>query len=70
MPNSENYDEDATVSENNVFEEFDQPLRENGLQLGFINTQSDEYIAVLHKIQDKEKVEKAVMKMGYEYYEK
>src|SRR5690606_30527894 len=38
LPNPENYDEDLTVSEDGIFEDYDKPLRENGLQLGFIDT--------------------------------
>lgn len=68
LPNPRNFNDDSTVSE--VFEDYDKPLRENGLQLGFIDTQSDEYIVILHKIQDKEKVEQSIKEIGYDYYEK
>jgi len=69
LPKPENYSEEATVSFDNVLRDYDQPLRENGLQLGFIDTQSDEYIAILHKIEDKERVEQAVNKIGFDYYD-
>lgn len=69
LPKPEDYEKNASVSYDNVFEDFDRPLRKSGLQLGFIDTQSDEYIAILHKIQDKEKVEIAVNKIGYDYYD-
>lgn len=70
LPNESNYEEDASVSYDNVFEDFDKSLRKQGLQMGFIDTQSDEYIIVLHKISEKEKVEKAIKEIGYDYYEK
>ena len=47
-----------------------KPLREKGLQMGFIDTESDEYIAVLHKVDDKEKVIKVVNNIGYAYFDK
>ncbi len=69
LPKAENYNKRATVSEEQVFKDFDKPLREKGLQLGFIDTQSDEYVVVLHKIKHKEEVEKIIHKIGYNYYE-
>jgi len=70
LPNESDYEENASVSFDNVFEDFDKPLREKELQMGFIDTQSDEYIIVLHKITDKDKVEKAIKEIGYDYYKK
>lgn len=70
LPNPKNYGERASVAFDNIFEDFDKPLRSNGLQMGFIDTQSDEYVIFVHKIDDKEKVETAVNKIGYKYYEK
>jgi len=70
LPYASNYEENASISYDNVFEDFDKPIREEGLQMGFIDTQSDEYIIVLHKISEKEKVEKAIKEIGYNYYEK
>ncbi|TAJ05048.1 hypothetical protein DMA11_23660 [Marinilabiliaceae bacterium JC017] len=70
LPKPKSYSKEATVSFDNVFEDFDKPLRENSLQLGFIDTESDEYIVLLHKIQDKERVKQAVNKIGFDYYEK
>lgn len=69
LPTPDQYDEMATVSVNDVFEDFDRVLRQNGLQLGFIDTQSDEYVAVLHRINDKEEVKEAVAGIGYGYEE-
>lgn len=59
-----------SVSADHVLADFDKPLREKGLQLGFIDTESDEYIAVLHKIKDKGSVEKAIKRIGYKYFDK
>lgn len=70
LPNSNNYDERASVSFDNIFEDFDKPLRQNGLQIGFIDTQSDEYVIIVHKVLDKEKVQNAIHEIGYSYYEK
>lgn len=70
LPNPKNYEETASVAFDNIFEDYDKPLRNNGLQMGFIDTQSDEYVIFVHKIDDKEKVESAVEKIGYKYYEK
>lgn len=70
LPKAESYDTRASISYDNVFEDFDKPLRQNGLQLGFIDTQSDEYIVIIHKIIDKEIVGNSVNKLGYKYFEK
>lgn len=70
FPNTKDYEEDATISENNVFKYFDKPLREHGFQLGFINTQFDEYIILLHKVQDRNSIKSSIKIIGYEYYEK
>ncbi len=69
LPNIDDY-EKKSVSFDNVFEDFDKPLREIKFQMGFIDTQSDEYVIVIHKIEDKEKVIKAIHQIGYEYLEK
>ena len=70
LPNQSDYKENASVSFENVFEDFDKPIRQKGLQIGFIDTQSDEYMIILHKITDKYKVEKVIKEIGYDYYEK
>lgn len=69
LPNINDY-EKKSVSFHNVFEDFDKPLREIKFQMGFIDTQSDEYVIVIHKIEDKEKVIKAIHQIGYEYLER
>ncbi|WP_454880781.1 DUF6630 family protein [Sphingobacterium detergens] len=70
LPNESHYEENASVSFDNVFEDFDKLLRQKGLQMGFIDTQSDEYVIVLHKTTDKDKMEKVIKEIGYDYYEK
>ena len=70
LPNPTNYEKEASVSFDNVFEDYDKPLRNQGLQMGFIDTQSDEYVIFVHKISDKEEIENTISKIGYKYYEK
>ncbi|MEJ8597573.1 hypothetical protein JSO62_02525 [Riemerella anatipestifer] len=70
LPKESDYEENTSVSFDDVFEDFDKLLRQKGLQMGFIDTQSDEYVIVLHKIADKNKVEKVIKEIGYDYYEK
>jgi hypothetical protein len=69
MPTQKDYEEDASISYDGVFEDFDKPLRKNGLQLGFIYSNSDDYIILVHKVYDRKRVETAINDMGYEYYE-
>ena len=69
LPVTGNYPENTGVSQEGVFADFDKALRKNGLQLGFIDTDADEYIVLLHEIQDKARVEKAVRNIGYVYLE-
>lgn len=69
LPQPKHYHKMATITVKSVFEDFDRVLRQNGLQLGFIDTQSDEYVAVLHNINDKEAIQAAVNGIGYDYYE-
>lgn len=64
------YDNNTTVSHDNIFESFNQCLQKHNLQLGFIDTESDEYVFVIHKISDKVKVEKLVNTIGYKYFER
>lgn len=70
LPNPTNYGERASVAYDHVFEDYDKPLRENGLQMGFIDTESDEYVVFVHRCDDKEKVIKCVNGIGYRYQEK
>ncbi len=69
LPDLEDYGQRASVSHEGVFADFDKPLRKVGLQMGFIDTQSDQYIIVVHKSIDKQAVADAVKLIGYSYYE-
>lgn len=66
LPQEDKYGERASVSFDNVFKDFDKAINENGFQLSFIDTNSDQYVVVVHKIEDIEKVESAIQKIGYD----
>lgn len=70
LPESDiTYGANACVSTDHVFTGYDAIVRQTGLQIGFINTESDEYVIVVHRIIDRNEVENAVNKIGYEYFE-
>jgi len=69
LPSEDQFEDNISVSHDNVFEEYDKPLRDINFQMGFIDTNSDEYVILIHKTEDKEKVEKAVNKIEYPYFE-
>ncbi len=69
LPNPVNYGERASVSYDNVFEDYDKPLREKGLQIGFIDTQSDEYVIFIHQIAKENIIENLINNLGYNYYD-
>ncbi|MDP8162980.1 hypothetical protein QJU89_07775 [Pasteurella skyensis] len=65
------YDLDECVANTSLLENVSQFLqREHQLQLGLIDTESDEFVIIIHKIADKEKVEKWVKDIGYRYEER
>lgn len=66
LPQPENYGERASVSSDNVFKDFDKAINEKGYQLSFIDTNSDEYVIVVHKIEDLEAAKNAIRKIGYD----
>ncbi|SNR16221.1 DUF6630 family protein [Tenacibaculum jejuense] len=70
LPKHQDYNANTTVSHEGVLEDYIKPLRLIGLQLGIIDTKSDEYILLLHKQEDKEKLKIAVEGIGYTYHEK
>jgi len=51
-----------------VFRDFDKDLKKEGLQLGFFDTQSDNYIMFIHKIDNREEIEKLSSKLGLNYF--
>jgi len=63
------YGSNTSVSSCNVFADYDDILRQTGLQMGFIDTESDEYVIIVHRINDHYDVENAVSKIGYKYFE-
>ncbi len=65
LPKQEDYGPRASVSYDNVFKDFDKVLRSIGFQLSFIDTNSDAYIVVVHKVADLEKAKSAILKIGY-----
>ncbi len=70
LPQYDKNDDYLTVSSDNVFESFSNSLKKHHLQLGFVDTQSDEYISIIHKIEDRDKIKGLINKIGYEYFEK
>jgi len=69
LPNPLDYDENASISSPNVFNDFDECLRNYDLQIGFIDLGSDEYIIFIHKVEDIDIIEVAVNNIGFDYYE-
>jgi len=65
LPKQEDYGQRASVSNENVFKDFDRTINKIGFQLSFIDTNSDEYIIVTHKVEDLEKAKSAILKIGY-----
>lgn len=66
LPQQEDYGNRASVSYDNVFKDFDKTLNQNGYQLSFIDTNSDQYVIVVHLIKDLDEVKSAVRKIGYD----
>ncbi len=66
LPRQEDYGQNASISYNNVFKDFDKEINKIGLQLSFIDTNSDQYVVVVHKIEDLEKAKSAIQKIGYD----
>lgn len=64
------HDETTTLFLEDVFGSYNICLQKHALQLGFIETQSDEYVFFVHKISDKEKIINLINTIGYEYFEK
>lgn len=66
MPKQEDYGPRASVSYDNVFKDFDKAINNKGYQLSFIDTNSDQYVIVVHKIEDLQKAKSAIRKIGYD----
>lgn len=69
LPQPEDFDDNITVSHDDVFVKFDNKLRQNNLQISFIDTEADEYVIIIHSIKNKKEIEEAIHKIGYNYQE-
>ncbi len=67
LPNPKSYGENASVSAKNVFKDFDKSIQKENFKLGFIDTNSDEYVIIVYKTHDENKVKEAIKKIGYPY---
>lgn len=71
LVNTEKYDlEDDkgdTISRDGFLTDFNASIKPFGLQIGFINTNTDQYVIIIHQIKDKDKVILALRKIGYDY---
>lgn len=72
LPKEENYPDNIIAIDDDykIFKDYDNVLRANGFQIGFINVDADAYYLIVHKIQDKKDIEKYVNEIGYGYYDK
>ncbi len=70
LPKASLYGENLGVCDNGVFDDYSNALRKKFLQLGFIKTDGDEYVVIVHKIDELNLVENIVSRMGFEYVEK
>ncbi len=65
LPKQEDYGPKASVSYDNVLKDFDKAISKIGFQLSFMDTNSDQYVVVVHKIEDRDKAKNAIQKIGY-----
>lgn len=63
------YEKDISISCDSVITSFDEKLRENNLQLSIIDTESDEYVFLVHYINDIKPIKTAVEHIGYCLFE-
>ena len=66
LPKQEDYGLRASVSYDNVFKNFDNAINKIGFELSFIDTNSDQYVVVVHKIEDRDNAKIAIRKIGYD----
>ncbi|NOT94355.1 MAG: hypothetical protein HOP05_22200 [Ferruginibacter sp.] len=50
-----------------VFKDFDKSIQTQNFKLGFIDTDSDEYVIIVYKISDENEVKGAIKRIGYNY---
>lgn len=67
LPSASDYPEEAAISYGTVFIDFDKALHFYNLQLGFVNTQCDEYVFFIHPLALRIKLEKEFARLGYQY---
>jgi hypothetical protein len=67
LPDPTTYGVRASISYKNVFRDFDKALKTQDFKLGFIDTDADEYVIVVHKIKDENEIASAVGQIGYRY---
>ncbi|GAA4314253.1 hypothetical protein GCM10023149_10350 [Mucilaginibacter gynuensis] len=70
LPATTTWHNDASVSYDGVLEQYQKILKLHGFQMGFIDTESDEYMMLVFRVSHKNRVVKAVKMIGYKYYEK
>ncbi len=66
LPQQNDYGQRASVAYDNVLQDFDKAINKIGFQLSFIDTNTDQYIIVVHKIKDLEKAKGAIRRIGYD----
>lgn len=67
LPSTDNYPERASVSFDNVFCDYKNALNKSDFDISFINTDSDQYVLLLHKLSEKDTVSESIT--GIEFKE-
>lgn len=67
LPNVNKYAGNASVSYDGVFDDFRNSLNTYNFELGFIETDGDEYVILVHKKINTNEVSQAVSDIGYKY---
>lgn len=65
LPNPKKYGDNAAISAKGVFIDFDNALKIQNFRLGFIDTEADQYVITVYKINDEIAVKEAIKKIGY-----
>jgi hypothetical protein len=68
LPGPGKYPVNSTISTTTAFRDYDKALKAKGFRLGLIDTDGDEYVVIIFKIVDEEKVIEAVRKIGFPYH--
>lgn len=68
LPDIDQYAASMSISSGHVLQDHNQALESKGFRIGFIDTESDEYVIFIYKIENQEKVEPAVNDLGYQYF--